>query len=49
MNIHFASPGGLDKAGVWVFPKLLICFDCSSAVFTIAETELRRLEGGIAA
>ena len=49
MNIHFASPEGLDKAGVWVFPKLMVCFDCGSALFTITETELRRLESGIAA
>lgn len=48
MNIHFPSPEGLDKAGVWVFPKLMVCFDCGSALFAIAETELRLLEGGVA-
>jgi hypothetical protein len=49
MNIHLPSPDGLEKAGVWAFPKLMVCFDCGSAVFAIAETEMRLLEGGAAA
>jgi hypothetical protein len=48
-NIHFPSPQGLDKAGVWVFPKLVVCFECGCAVFAITEPELRLLESGVAA
>ena len=49
MNIHLPSPGGLEKAGVWVFPKLIVCFDCGTAVFAIAEPELRLLKGVVEA
>jgi hypothetical protein len=47
MNIHFPGLKGLDKPIVWVFPKLLVCFSCGSALFTIPETELRQLENGL--
>ena len=49
MNIHLPSPDGLEKAGVWAFPKLMVCFNCGSAVFAMAETELRLLESAVAA
>jgi hypothetical protein len=49
MNIHLPSPEGLEKAGVWAFPKVIVCFDCGTAVFAIPKTELRRLEGAVAA
>ena len=49
MNIHLPSPDGLEKAGVWAFPKLMVCFNCGSAVFATAETELRLLESAVAA
>ena len=28
MLIHFRGLKNLDKPGVWVFPKLLVCLDC---------------------
>jgi hypothetical protein len=28
MVIHFSGVKNLDKPGVWVFPKLLVCLDC---------------------
>ena len=43
MNIHLPGLEGLDKAGVWVFPKLKVCFDCGTALSAITETELRLL------
>ena len=49
MNIHLPSPEGLEKAGVWAFPKLMVCFDCGTAVFAISETELRLLESAVEA
>jgi hypothetical protein len=44
MNIHFPSPEGLKKAGVLVFPKLTVCFDCGSTLFELPENELLLLE-----
>lgn len=48
MNIHLPSPDGLEKAGVWAFPKLMVCFNCGAARFAIADDELRLLEGSVA-
>ena len=44
MNIHFPGLEGLNKAGVLVFPKLTVCFDCGSTLFELPEDELRLLE-----
>jgi hypothetical protein len=41
--IHFPGLEGLDKPIVWVFPKLLVCFNCGFTEFAIPEAELRRL------
>lgn len=41
--IHFPGLMGLDKPIVWVFPKLVVCLDCSFTEFAIPETELRVL------
>jgi hypothetical protein len=40
MLIHFSGLKNLDKPGVWVFPKLLVCLDCGFSYFTVAEREL---------
>ena len=40
MMIHFSGLKNLDKPGVWVFPKLLICLDCGCSHFTVPEAEL---------
>jgi len=44
-EISISLPGlkGLGKPAVLVFPMLLVCLDCGSTEFTIAESELRRL------
>jgi len=49
MNIHYPGLKGLDKPVVWVFPKVLVCFDCGLTLFTTPEAELRALEKGVAA
>lgn len=43
MMIHFKGLANLDKPGVWVFPKLLICWDCGSARFSVPENALALL------
>ena len=49
MNVHFPGYEGLKKPTVWVFPEVEVCFGCGFAEFTVAETELHRLERGFAA
>jgi hypothetical protein len=44
--IHFPGRAGLNKAGVLVFPKLLLCLGCGLADFSVPETELRTLVSG---
>jgi hypothetical protein len=48
MIIHFSFSGlkDLDKPGVWVFPKVLVCLDCGSSQFTVPESELALLATG---
>jgi hypothetical protein len=40
MVIHFSGLKNLDKPGVWVFPKLLVCLDCGYSHFTVPERKL---------
>jgi hypothetical protein len=40
MVIHFSGLKNLDKPGVWIFPKLLVCLDCGCSHFTVPEREL---------
>ncbi len=49
MNIHFPGHEGLQKPTVWLFPAVMVCLDCGSGEFTVAETELARLAEGRAA
>lgn len=44
--IHFPGRAGLNKAGVLVFPKLLLCMNCGLADFSVPESELRTLASG---
>jgi len=48
MVIHFSFSGSknLDKPGVWVFPKVLVCLDCGLSQFTVPESELALLATG---
>jgi hypothetical protein len=47
MNIHVPGREGLDKPVVWVFAKLVVCFDCGATLFVLPEGELRLLEQGV--
>jgi hypothetical protein len=40
MVIHFSGLKNLDKPGVWLFPKLLVCLDCGCSHLTVPEKEL---------
>src|ERR1700751_1648629 len=40
MVIHFSALKNLDKPGVWVFPKLLVCLDCGRSRLTVPKKEL---------
>jgi hypothetical protein len=44
--IHSLRQKGLDKPVVWVFPKVLVCWNCGNAEFAVPETEPRQLEKG---
>jgi hypothetical protein len=41
--IHFSGRENLDKPGVWVFPKLLVCLDCGFLQSTVPAPELAQL------
>jgi hypothetical protein len=43
MNIHLSGLNNLDKPGVFLFPKVLVCLDCGFSRFTTPETELALL------
>ena len=48
MNIHFPGRKGLDQPAVLASSILVICLDCGSTEFTLADTELRLLGAGVA-
>ena len=43
VNIHFRGIKNLDKPGVLVFPKVLVCMACGFSQFDIQDGELARL------
>jgi hypothetical protein len=50
-EMRIRSPGlkNIDKPSVWVFPELIVCFDCGTTEFLIPKNELgelRRLTRG---
>jgi hypothetical protein len=40
MVIHFSGLKNLEKPGVWVFAKFLVCLDCGCSHFTVPERKL---------
>ena len=44
--IHFSGRKQLENPGVLTFPEILVCLDCGSTRFRIAETELNLLREG---
>ena len=47
--LHFPFSGleNLDKHGVFVYPKVLVCLDCGLSRFTTPETEAAALANGV--
>jgi len=43
INIHFSGLSNIDKHGLLVFPKLVVCLDCGYSRFTTPEAELSML------
>ena len=46
MMIHFSGRGHLNNPGVLAFSEMLVCLDCGSTRFRIAEKELNLLREG---
>jgi hypothetical protein len=46
MLMHFAGRKNLDKPGVWLFPKLLVCLGCGFLQSTVPAPELALLAAG---
>ena len=46
MMIHFSGRKHLENPGVLAFSEILVCLDCGSTRFKIAETELNLLREG---
>jgi hypothetical protein len=44
--IHFPGLENLDKPAVFTFPKIVVCFDCGHAEFSMPENELPSLVEG---
>jgi hypothetical protein len=49
MALHFPGLKDIDKPAVWVFADVVVCLDCGTAAFAVAEAELRQLAKGDAA
>jgi hypothetical protein len=43
INVHFNGWEGLNRPGVFVFPKLFVCMDCGFTEFAIPARELTGL------
>jgi hypothetical protein len=47
MMIHLSGVRNIDRPGVLMFPKVLVCLDCGFSRFTTPGTDLALLAGGI--
>jgi hypothetical protein len=44
VNIHFPGLKNLNKPGVFVFPKVLVCLNCGFSRFMTSAPELAQLQ-----
>jgi hypothetical protein len=42
--LHFPGLKGLNEPIVWLFPRVLVCFDCGVAQFPVEDPELSILQ-----
>jgi hypothetical protein len=49
MFLHFPGLTNLDKPSVWIFPKVLVCFECGFSQFITPKAELALLARGAGA
>jgi hypothetical protein len=47
--VHFLGLKNIDKPHVFIYPALIVCFDCGTAEFVVPERELSQLKEGRAA
>jgi hypothetical protein len=47
VHIHFPGLSRVDKLGVLVFPRALVCLDCGSSSFMTPTSELAQLRTAI--
>ena len=43
VHIHFPGLRNAAKAGIFVFPKILVCLDCGASSFVMPDSELAEL------
>jgi hypothetical protein len=43
INLHFPGSSNWTKPTVWLFPNVLVCFDCGVSRFTTPDNGLARL------
>ena len=46
LAIHFPGREGLEKAHVFVFPKLMACLNCGHVEFVLRKEEIEQLNDG---
>lgn len=49
INIHLPGLRNLQRPGVWVFPKLIVCFNCGYAECRIDAAQVAQLREASAA
>ncbi len=47
INLHFSGLNNIDKPGVLLFPKVMVCMDCGCSQFSTPKSELTALAGGV--
>ena len=45
VNIHTSGLKNIDVPGLLPFPKVLVCLDCGTSLFSTPKTDLLRLAG----
>jgi len=49
MFLHYPGLANLDKLSVWIYPRVMVCFECGFSQFTTPKAELMLLAKGAGA